>query len=248
MSTSPMKSHLHSIYTSTYAILFFGTPHNGSSKARLITSLQKMTRLAIPKVAVEMESSLAKALEENSEILENITDQFAPLMRRFRIFFFWEQEKTDLKYTADYIVEEASAAPILDNTERCGISADHRGMVKFGASSNQGFRTAVAALKRYGQEAANTVKERWNSAEASLTETWRQEAVELLRGSQPLPAPTYAVQTTERIEGCNMHAPPLLEMRRKERETKLETAHPVSLTTAGSVREALASDLRRSTY
>jgi hypothetical protein len=125
------------------------------------------------------------ALEEESETLQNITDQFAPLMANFRIFFFWEQEKTDLKYTKEYIVDETSAAPILDNTERCGIAADHRGMCKFESSTSQGFRTTVAALRRYSQEAPQVISSRWIKTAEMLSENRRREAMELLRGIQP---------------------------------------------------------------
>lgn len=107
----PRLSHVHSIYTCTFAILFFGTPHHGSSKANLLGNLQKVASLAVPKAAIDLESGLVNALEKESETLQNITDQFAPLMPSFRIFFFWEQEKTDLKYKRDYIVDETSAAP-----------------------------------------------------------------------------------------------------------------------------------------
>jgi hypothetical protein len=179
--------HLHSIYTCTFAILFFGTPHHGSSKARLLGSLQKLASLAIPKRAVQIESSLVNALEEQSETLQNITDQFAPLMANFRIFFFWEQEKTDLKYAKEYIVDETSAAPILDNTERCGIAADHRGMCRFEKSTSQGFRTAVAALRRYSQEAPQVISSRLTKTAEMLSENRRYEAMEVLRGIQPRP-------------------------------------------------------------
>lgn len=99
-----------------------------------------MVSLAVPKKALQTDSSLLRALEEDSEVLQNITDQFAPLLHRFRIFYFWEQERTDLKYTQDYIVDEASAAPILDDTERSGIAADHRGMCRF-----EGVRTRLGS-------------------------------------------------------------------------------------------------------
>jgi hypothetical protein len=157
-------AHIHSIYTCTFAILFFGTPHHGSNKANLLGSLQKMACLTIPKTVVEFETGLVNALERESETLQNITDQFAPLMPNFRVFFFWEQEKTDLKYKRDYIVDETSAAPILDNTERCGISADHQRMCKFQSPNDQGYRTAVAALRRYSREAPNVIQRRYQRA------------------------------------------------------------------------------------
>lgn len=194
-------AHLHSIYACTFAILFFGTPHNGSSKARLLSSLQKLASLPIPKGVVQFESSLVNALEEESETLQNITDQFAPLLTNFRVFFFWEQEKTDLKYTKEYIVDEASAAPILDNTERCGIAGDHRGMCKFGSNTSQGFRTVVAALRRYSLEAPGVIKGRWIKATEMLSENRRHEAMEMLNGIQPYADRGYIQDALRTVEG-----------------------------------------------
>ncbi|KAH6667985.1 hypothetical protein B0J14DRAFT_175839 [Halenospora varia] len=88
--SSSKIAHLQSVYTCTFAVMFFGTPHSGSGKAQLVGSLQKLAALALPKATAQFESSLLNALEEDSETLQNITDQFAPLMARFRIFFFWE--------------------------------------------------------------------------------------------------------------------------------------------------------------
>jgi len=110
-------------------------------------------------------------------------------MSRFRVFFFWEQEKTHLRYTRDYIVEETSAAPILDNTERSGVAADHRGMCKFGVNTEQGFRTTVAALRRYSQEAPHVIGERCVKAVEMLKEKRQQEAMELLATQQTWSTP-----------------------------------------------------------
>lgn len=142
------------------------------------------------------------ALEEESETLQNITDQFAPLMANFRIFFFWEQEKTDLKYAKEYIVDEVSAAPILDNTERCGIAADHRGMCKFERNTSQGFRIVVAALRRYGQEAPQVISSRCIKAADMLNETRRHEAIEMVRGIQPSASHAFTPDTMNRIESA----------------------------------------------
>jgi len=143
---------------------------------------------------MQIESQLVNALEEDSETLQNITDQFAPLMSHFRIFFFWEQEKTDLKYTKEYIVDETSAAPILDNTERCSIAADHKRMCKFDRGSDQGFRTVVAALRRYAQEAPEIIQSRWIKTAGNLSENRRQEAMEMLKGIRPSPSYTFQRQ------------------------------------------------------
>jgi hypothetical protein len=88
---------------STYAILFLGTPHNGSSKAGLASVGSRMISALAPSKVIDTESQLADALHQGSEVLQNITDMFTPLMKNFRIYFFWEQEKTDLGSTLAYV-------------------------------------------------------------------------------------------------------------------------------------------------
>lgn len=184
--TSAKIAHIHSICTCTYGVLFFGTPHLGSRKAHLLGSLQKLASSLslLPRQAggLETDSSLLRALEADSEVLQNITDQFAPLMPRFRVFFLWEQERTDLRYTRDYIVDESSAAPMLDGTERAGVAADHRGMCKFASKDAPGFRTVAAALKRWGADAPAVVGERNGAAARALREKDWLAARELVRG------------------------------------------------------------------
>jgi hypothetical protein len=196
-------THLHSIYTCTFGLLFFGTPHFGTDKAKLLGSLQRLASLSIPTRAVQFSSSLVSALESESETLQNITDAFAPLLPRFRVFFFWEQEMTELGYKRDYIVDEASAAPILDDTERCGVSADHRGMVKFRGNGEVGFRTAVAALRRYCKDAPQVVGARAESAREAVGERRRREAVELLAGVRTELAGVYRPGVVRKIESLD---------------------------------------------
>jgi len=43
-------------------------------------------------------------LIQGSEALPKITDPFAPLMKPFRIYFFWEQEKTDLPHSKTVLI------------------------------------------------------------------------------------------------------------------------------------------------
>lgn len=87
-----------------------------------------------------------------------------------------------MKYTKDYIVDEASAAPILDDTERSGIVADHRGMVKFDGKESPGFRTVVAALKRWAKDAPGLVETRNADAGAVLSSQRWRKATELVSG------------------------------------------------------------------
>ena len=69
---------------------------------------------------------MLKALTKNSETLQDITDQFVPLVKQFHIFFFWESFQTERVTGKGYVVCEDFAAPIWDNTERSGIHATQR--------------------------------------------------------------------------------------------------------------------------
>ncbi|KAL8780804.1 MAG: hypothetical protein Q9213_006305 [Squamulea squamosa] len=178
--TAAKIAHLHTIFTCTYGILFFGTPHHGSRKADMLSSLQRVVSLTVPRKVLETDSNLARALKEDSEILQDITDHFVPLMKDLHIFFFWEQERTDLKYTKDYIVDEASAAPILDDTERAGITADHRNICKFESKDSPGFRIVIAALRRYSEEAPSAIETRLARVEKAMREQRLYEAQEIL--------------------------------------------------------------------
>ncbi|ORY14148.1 ribonuclease-like protein p/mrp subunit [Clohesyomyces aquaticus] len=178
--TSKLVQHYHSIYVSTYGILFLGTPHNGSNKASLASVGSRMINALTPSKIADTNSQLADALLEGSEVLQNITDMFVPLMKNFRVYFFWEQLKTDLGATIAYIVEEHSAAPILDNTERAGLPYGHRDMVKFESRSSPGYRLVVAALIRYSKEAPELISMRWVQATEMLRAKRQNEAAELL--------------------------------------------------------------------
>ena len=62
-----------------------------------------MIDIFLPSRIVDTEAQLLDALREGSEVRQEITDNFAPLMKDIRIYFFWEQEKTDLGYKLDYV-------------------------------------------------------------------------------------------------------------------------------------------------
>lgn len=101
--TSKSIQHVHSIYVSTFGILFLGTPHDGGNKVRIASTSRRMIGALVPSKIVDTQGQLLDALQEGSEVLQNITDMFVPLMKDFRIFFFWEQDKTNMGVTQDYV-------------------------------------------------------------------------------------------------------------------------------------------------
>lgn len=79
------------------------TPHLGTDKANLAAFAQRLVQVFIPSKIVDTSSQMLDALKEGSEMLQEVTDNFVPLMNRFCIYFFWEQEKTDLGVKWDYV-------------------------------------------------------------------------------------------------------------------------------------------------
>ena len=170
--------HLYSIFTSTYALLFFGTPHLGTTKSSW-QSRSKSERF-LARVRHMKDSPLMLAVEKDSETLQNVTDQFLPLMKQFHIFFFWEEVKTNIGDEAIYIVDESSATPIHDNTERAGIYPNHAQMIRFSSRTSPSFKIVVEALVRYCRDAPEFINRRWQRARDSLAQARKDEAFKLL--------------------------------------------------------------------
>ncbi|MCJ1384414.1 hypothetical protein MMC17_007530 [Xylographa soralifera] len=166
--TSKKVDHLYSVFISTYAILFLGTPHNGIEKASWGLA------------GGHVSGNLERSIEKNSETLQNITDQFSPLMKQFHIYFFWETAPTVIGVHKSFIVSEDSAAPILDDTERSGINATHSQMCRFGSVASPGFSIVLAALLRYTKESHATIRHRWMEARKFLATQRTNEASELV--------------------------------------------------------------------
>lgn len=71
--------------------------------AKLAETAQRTLAALVPRKTIDTNDQLLDALQAGSETLQNITDGFAPLMKNFHVYFFWEQEKTNLGYTWDYV-------------------------------------------------------------------------------------------------------------------------------------------------
>lgn len=68
----------------------------GADLARWGKMAEMLVRLVSPSSFVDSNNALVKALEKNSETLQNITESFLGISRDFRIFFFWEELKTSI--------------------------------------------------------------------------------------------------------------------------------------------------------
>ncbi len=95
----PHLDHQRSIYVSTYAIIFLGTPHNGSNIAAWGGAAQKITNMFIPRMFLTTETVLLKALKKDSEMLQEIQSRFTNISQRFEIHMAHENQRTDAKGT-----------------------------------------------------------------------------------------------------------------------------------------------------
>ncbi|KAH8822009.1 ribonuclease-like protein p/mrp subunit [Xylogone sp. PMI_703] len=149
------RKHIYSIFISTYGIMFFGTPQNGSNKANLATFVRRMV------------DTLPDALKKGSEILQDITDNFQPKMKRFHIFSMGAGKDKFISNTRLY------------DTDYSRLRTDHRNMCKFASSTSPGYRLVVSTLLRYSEEAPNTILRRWAEAKETLRPMRKNAAKEL---------------------------------------------------------------------
>ncbi|EAQ86966.1 hypothetical protein CHGG_08219 [Chaetomium globosum CBS 148.51] len=173
--TAPKVAHLWDHYVSTFAIIFFGTPHRDVDKSSWLDyeAMYKSTR---HQVGAFFRTASGKGDSQMPRLVDN---DFAPLVKQFHLFFFWEQLPTRLGSRSALLVDHQSAAPKLDNTETAGIHAAHPDMCKFGSRASSDYRTVIAALVTYCEKAPGIISRRWRQAEGALKQLRLGEVEEI---------------------------------------------------------------------
>ncbi|RAO70150.1 uncharacterized protein BHQ10_006162 [Talaromyces amestolkiae] len=143
------EAHLRGIYECTKAIIFMGTPHEGSWMARWATIPAKC--LGIIK---STNTKLLDILDRDNEMLKEIQDEFYTLIgssrtngRNIKVTCFYEEQGLSVVGT---VVPKDSAT--LKGYHPISIHANHRDMVKFASSEDQGFRDLCGELVRWSNE------------------------------------------------------------------------------------------------
>ena len=89
----------------------------------------------------------------------------------------------DLKGTREFVVDEDSAAPVIEGVERMGIERDHSHMCKFESEGAPGYDVVAEAIMRYADDAPKLIRPRWEE-EHRIRELEKQGAAkEILRGA-----------------------------------------------------------------
>ncbi|KAK1831198.1 hypothetical protein QBC39DRAFT_259114, partial [Podospora conica] len=167
--SNDVRAHHHedfrSIFVSSYAIIFLGTPHNGSNLASWGRMVQYMSDVVVPRRFYETESILLKTLKKDNETLQSINNHFLDIYQRFRIHMVHENHTTDIKGAKVYVVDAASASPQLPGVTYYGIEATHSGMVKFDGENAPGYRNVSTSIRQWIAESTSVIKLRWEVEE-----------------------------------------------------------------------------------
>ncbi|RDL36701.1 Uncharacterized protein BP5553_06053 [Venustampulla echinocandica] len=158
-SDSARSGHLHhhrSIKTSTYGIMFMGTPHQGESVA-----LGKIL-VGIASIFVNTNDRLLNTLAKDSEALQQQLGQYTPINGDFETKFAFETKATPLFLGSSTIVVPKACAvvPGQVNAEAIAIMGNHIDMVKF-SSKNEEFETVAGHLKLMAEEAPAKIQANW---------------------------------------------------------------------------------------
>lgn len=137
----------------------------------------------LPKKFFDSSPQLVEALKTNNETLQNINRLFVDIIGRFQIYFFHESKPMDLKGTRQLVVEEDSAAPVIEGVERMGIEKDHSNMCKFEDESSPGFDVVAEALMRYSEASPSIIQRRWVE-EKQVRDLERQAAAREILGGE----------------------------------------------------------------
>ena len=178
--TGKNSSMSRSIFVSTYGIIFLGTPHNGADPAKWGAILQGLADAILPKKLLDTEPHLVKTLKSNNEVLQNINLHFLDVYQRFQIDMVHEAVKTDLKGGRAFIVDQASAGPLLPSVRYYGIEASHSSMCKFESKSAPGYLNVSTTIKTWVAESPQIIQSRWVAERKARQQAIENEAKELL--------------------------------------------------------------------
>lgn len=176
--TAAKIDHLWDQFVSTFAILFFGTPQTRVAKSNWL-ALDKLMGSGRQSKLLSLDRFPRSSDVDDNVAIQSISAEFAPIIKQFHTFFFWEELHTTFGDRSDYVVDPSAAILELDNTEKAGIHATHIGMTKFATAKSASYRTVIEALSRYCHLAPRVISHRWSQAIPALNRLRAGEAYEL---------------------------------------------------------------------
>ncbi|TPX11304.1 uncharacterized protein E0L32_001122 [Thyridium curvatum] len=144
------------VFPDTKGILFFGTPHRGSSKESLGEIVASISKLCLHKP----NQQLLRTLREDSHILERQRNEFTTISQGISVICVREELPTAIgMLTPEKIVPRESATYDGYNVRRSSIHSDHMGMVRFENREDSRYQRAIGLLAELAATGSQSNKE-----------------------------------------------------------------------------------------
>jgi hypothetical protein len=150
-----IKAHegerFENLSSSVRGIMFFGTPHRGSSVATWSTLLANTMSAA--RLGTATNKVLSRDLQTQSEVLQQISKSFVQRAKSLQLISFYETDKMD--YMNCRVVEEDSAVLGFPNEVAIAMKGNHKTICRFGAVHDPRYRIVWTNLQSMSGSAAH---------------------------------------------------------------------------------------------
>ncbi|KAI0439883.1 hypothetical protein F4803DRAFT_529566 [Xylaria telfairii] len=149
-----------SIKTSTYGVIYIGTPHQGGNGVQLGRVL-----VNVASIFIAADDRILKHLERDSEWLQQQLSQYNPISNQFVTKFAYEtyQTPTILGHKILVVPKASAVVPGQANAEPIAIHSDHINMVKFSENTDRGYIKVSETLQIMAKDAGEKIRSRWDT-------------------------------------------------------------------------------------
>ncbi|KAI9148182.1 Kinesin light chain 4 [Paramyrothecium foliicola] len=153
------ESELQSIKISTHGIIFFGTPHAGSSAASWATALLKIGSLF-----ANTNTAVIRHLRADSEWLRMQLDQFNSISSDLALVFCYESHKTPvlLGHSALIVPKHSAALAGYPRAISLSLAKNHNELVRYASNKDEDYKLITSHLQKLIMDAGEEVVRRWS--------------------------------------------------------------------------------------
>jgi hypothetical protein len=171
-------SHLFDVFNSTYALLFFSTPHTKVS----VETGQAFREMAIKfaKCGSQPAGQGPKITKFLNSLPEIVHQDFSQHTGQFRMYCIWEELETTFRSTRNLVVDQTSAVIDREDVEKSGVFADHLEMTRLSSKQSPGYNIVFSTIKEWSKQAPAAISTRWTESDALFN------AMKVIEGSQEL--------------------------------------------------------------
>lgn len=148
------RDRYHDLLQSIHGVMFFGTPHRGSSLANWSTVLGNIASFA--SFGSKTNWKLSQNLQTESGQLQEISKSFVDRSKALQIISFYETDKMD--FLNQRVVDEDSAVLGFPDEVSIGITGNHRTMCRFDSIDEQRYRCVWTNIQNLAGSASKPSK------------------------------------------------------------------------------------------